>query len=426
MSTDIKYFTYTNNNAPTVDNVYGSMIALLDACLLSGFIVGSVSSLTVSGTIATLVFSQPHNLLQYQVIRIIGANQTEFNKEHRILSIVNTTTITFDLKTIPSVTTATGTITASLPPLGWEKPFSSVNGTGGKAAYRSLNTLLPSRPFLRVVDEVDPLYDPSFAKYAKVGIVENMTDIDTMLGVQSPYNSTYPDRNWIGSLEGTIYYNGWAKWYYARSNSLVSSTTSSSDADSLTPVGGSRSWTIIGNGDYFYVLCSTRPSTIDTLKVLYGFGSFNSLIPNDTSNTFLISSNRYNNISVGQRVLGYTEGTGNTGAYSPLLLLQRKYTQEAVNSVASCCSLGNNVGAVYTGQLDFVSSVAISDNTPFAPVYLHEGVLRGVLPSYNWLFQNKPLLNNQCIVNNNSIYFSPFIMTTAFVEGQCMFYLGEL
>lgn len=426
MSTDIKYFTYTNNNAPTVDNVYGSMIALLDACLLNGFIVGSVSSLTVSGTIATVVFSQPHNLLQYQVIRIIGANQTEFNKEHRILSIVNTTTITFDLKTIPSVTTATGTITASLPPLGWEKPFSSVNGTGGKAAYRSLNTLLPSRPFLRVVDEVDPIYDPSFSKYAKVGIVENMTDINTMTGVQSPYNVAYPDRNWVGVQENTTYYNGWAKWYYARNTSLTSSTTGTSDSDSRIPTGGSRSWTIIGNGDYFYVLCGTRPYITDTLKVLYGFGSFNSLIPNDTSNTFLISSNRYVDIAVGQRVLGHTEGTGNIGAPSSLLLLQRKYTQEAVTSSAYCCSIGNNAVSVYTGYVDFVSSILTSDNTPFAPVYLHEGILRGSLPGYNWLFQSKPLLNNQCIVNNNSIYFSPFIMTTAYVEGQCMFYLGEL
>ncbi len=424
MSTDIKYFTYTNNNAPTVDNVYGSMIALLDACLLNGFIVGSVSSLTISGTIATVVFSQPHNLLQYQVIRIIGANQTEFNKEHRILSIVDPTTITFDLKTTPSVTTATGTITASLPPLGWEKPFSSVNGTGGKAAYRSLNTLLPSRPFLRVVDEIDPLYDPSYSKYAKVGIVENMTDIDTMLGVQSPYNPTYPDRNWVGSQEGTVYYNGWSKWYYARSTALTSSTASSSDADSRSPINGGRSWTIIGNRDYFYILSGTRPSTTDTLKVLYGFGSFTSLLSNDTSSTFLISSNRYYDISLGQRVLAFTDGTGNTSI--PYLLLQRKYTQEAVSSVASCCSIGNNVGAIYTGQTDFVSSIATSDNTPFAPVYIHEGVLRGKLPGYNWLFQNKPLLNNQCIVVNNSIYFSPFIMTTSYIEGQCMIYLGEL
>src|SRR5690606_11089902 len=104
--------------------------------------------------------------------------QSEFNGEHRVLTVPNAQSITFELAAAPSTTTATGTITASLPPLGWEKPFSSTSGTGGgKAAYRSTNLLSPSRPFLRVVDELDPAYTATYAKYAKVGIVEDMTDI---------------------------------------------------------------------------------------------------------------------------------------------------------------------------------------------------------------------------------------------------------
>src|SRR5690606_32163419 len=104
-----------------------------------------------------------------------------------------------ELAESPSTTTATGTIIASLPPLGWEKPFSSSNPNGGKAAYRSLNLLLPSRPFLRVADELDPAYTATYAKYAKVGIVEDMSDIDTMLGVQAPYDSALPNKNWNGT-----------------------------------------------------------------------------------------------------------------------------------------------------------------------------------------------------------------------------------
>ena len=199
-STDIKFYVHTNTGAPELNNQFGCMLNVLDACLVNGFGSQTVSALTASGTTVTADFGTAHNFKQYQVINISGANQTEFNGEHRILS-VTTNTITFEIEANASVTTATGTITCNLPPLGWEKPFSSAHssGTGGKGAYRSTNLLLPSRPFLRVVDELDPAYTETYAKYAKVGIVEDMTDIDTMLGVQAPYDSASPDKNWVGT-----------------------------------------------------------------------------------------------------------------------------------------------------------------------------------------------------------------------------------
>ena len=203
-STDIKFFVHSNNNAPQLQNAYGSMIGVLDACLVNGISLGLVSTLTAMGTTVTAVFSNAHNLMQYQVLKITGANQAEYNGEHRILTVPNATSVTFQLASAPSVTTATGSITASLPPLGWEKPFSSTNvNGGGKAAYRSKNTLLPSRPFLRVVDELDPAYTATYAKFAKVGIVEDMADINTMLGVQAPFDAALPNKNWVGTGTGT-------------------------------------------------------------------------------------------------------------------------------------------------------------------------------------------------------------------------------
>ncbi|MEG2434038.1 MAG: hypothetical protein RSB25_20605, partial [Acinetobacter sp.] len=164
-STDIKFYVHTNNNAPQLQNAYGSMINVLDACLVNGINIGAISSLTASETTATALFSSAHNLIQYQVIKITGANQTEFNGEHRILTVPNSNTVTFELASESSVPIATGTITASLPPLGWEKPFSSSNPSGGgKAAYRSANTLLLNRHFLRVVDELDSVWNLSYAK----------------------------------------------------------------------------------------------------------------------------------------------------------------------------------------------------------------------------------------------------------------------
>ena len=211
----VKFFTSTNNNAPQLLNVQGSMLALLDACLVSGIQVGTVASLTASGTTATATFGMVHNLMKHQVIRISGANQAEFNGDFKIKQIVDTNTITFELNTSATVTSATGTINCLLAPLGFEKPFSSTTALGGgRAAYRSTNLLLPNRPFLRVVDERISSYSNNYAKYAKVGIVENMTGIDTMTGVQAPYINSAPTRNWNPTGSGANIKNGWAKWYY--------------------------------------------------------------------------------------------------------------------------------------------------------------------------------------------------------------------
>ena len=221
------------------------MIDVLDACLVNGFGSQTVSTLTAVGTTVTATFGSAHNFMQYQVIKIVGATQTEYNGEFRILTVPNANSITFQLAAAPSVTTATGTINCSLPSLGWLKPFS---GTG-KAAYRSSNTLLASRPYLRVIDALDPAYTATYAKYAKVGIVEDMTDIDTMLGVQAPYDSANPNKNWVGTGSGASGVNGWARWYYAASGAV-----SGGLINSQTPAAGNRQWILIGNSDYFYIL----------------------------------------------------------------------------------------------------------------------------------------------------------------------------
>ena len=96
-STDIKFYVHSNNNAPQLQNAYGSMINVLDACLIDGIQIGVVSSLTASGSTVTATFGAAHNLMQYQVIKITGANQPEFNGEHRILTIPDSSSLTFEL-----------------------------------------------------------------------------------------------------------------------------------------------------------------------------------------------------------------------------------------------------------------------------------------------------------------------------------------
>lgn len=416
-STDIKFYVHTNSNAPQLRNAFGSMIGVLDACLINGISLGLVSTIIAVGTTVTAMFSTPHNLMQYQVLKITGANQAEYNGEHRILTVPNATSVTFQLANTPSVTAATGVITASLPPLGWEKPFSSVNEAGGgKAAYRSKNLLLPSRPFLRVVDELDPAYTATYAKYAKVGIVEGMTDIDTMLGVQAPYDNTAVNKNWVGSGTGASAINGWAKWYYAGGSPL------SNIADSIAVTVGDRSWVLIGCGDWFYLLPATLAGA--DIALIYGFGAFNSLLNHDASANFLGCTYNYMAANSAHFRGVFTGLGGSTG--NSKCLIQRKYTQEANPAESTQVSLSPNNSFVASGQSDSVGSKNLANKVIFAPVFLNEAVLRGELPSLRWLYQIQPYSNRQTFEVGGHGFISVHSAGYTNSPGAVVFDLGEL
>lgn len=419
-STDIKFYVHTNNNAPQLQNAYGSMIGVLDACLIDGIQIGVVSSLTASGTTVTATFGAAHNLMQYQVIKITGANQTEFNGEHRILSIPDTSSFTFELAAVPSVTTATGTISASLPPLGWEKPFSSSNPNGGgKAAYRSTNLLLPSRPFLRVVDELDPAYTATYAKYAKVGIVEDMTDIDTMLDVQAPYDSNNPDKNWVGSGSGTTANNGWAKWYYNRGG-----LTTSNVNDTSAPSEINKKWVIVGSADYFYIL--TKSHADDVYSNVYGYGAFKTLLNTENSCTFLAATLNYHAANTAYIKSMYSGLTGSNSTQT--IMLQRGYQQTAMSVNATTYTLNVTNGSQFSGASNYIGAYNLTNISPLVPVFINETVLRGELVGLKWLLQDKPYGDLTIVSKQNEAYLiaNAMVGTTSSVTGQIALKVGVL
>lgn len=421
--TDIKFFVHTNNNAPQLQNAFGSMINVLDAALVNGIQVGTVSSLTASGKIVTAVFGTAHNLMPYQVVKIAGANQAEYNGEYRILSVPNATTLTFELAEVPSTTIATGTINCSLPPLGWEKPFSSSNPNGGgKAAYRSKNLMLSSRPFLRVVDEPDPAYNTAYAKFAKVGIVEDMSDIDTMLGHQAPFDQLNPDKNWVATGSGNTVINGWSRWYYAHNTHFGNSTAN----DTSTVAAGSRNWIVIGTSGYFYILpCGTPTNGTGALNALpYGFGAFESFLNADLSNTFLSSTFNNNTANSSTNKQGQTGLVGT--ANSQRVVILRGYQQTTSHAEASTASIAVST-TMHTGSSNYVGAASLTGITPFGSVYLNEAAFRGKLHGVFWVFQNKPFENLQIIERDGEYYIAVNIGssgTGTSGEGQIVFKIG--
>ena len=416
-STDIKFYVHTNTNAPQLQNAFGSMINVLDACLVNGFGSQTVSTLTASGTTVTATFGSAHNFMQYQVIKITGATQAEFNGEHRILTVPNANSITFQLAAAPSVTTATGTITASLPPLGWEKPFSSSNPSGGgKAAYRSSNLLLPSRPFLRVVDELDPAYTATYAKYAKVGIVEDMTDIDTMLGVQAPYDAASPSKNWVGTGSGTTAYNGWAKWFYASYGD-----TSGTINKNYTVPDGDRKWVIVGSGDSFYILNNYLTGITNAL-IPYGFGILNDYLNLDGAPFFLAATDDYS--TAGATTYASLSNALTTTSPNSTLFLLRKADGSAVHTKANMASIHrDNLFSGYDNVFD-----PPSDRIPVIhtnQIVLEGKIPRGTTPFIKFLYQKMPYQHLDLILERNNMILAVSVMSYSF-QGQVIFNVGVI
>jgi hypothetical protein len=168
-TTSVKFFTSSMTGAPVIaGNNKGSLIALLDACLINGWGVRTLDSLVVSGDVATATVASGHGYTQHQVILMAGATPAELNGEVRVIS-TTTTTFTFAAVGVADGT-ATGTITSKVAPLGWTKPFSGTQ----LAAYRIDTDKYPDAPgcFVRF-DEATGTVSAAVVGY------ESMTDINT-------------------------------------------------------------------------------------------------------------------------------------------------------------------------------------------------------------------------------------------------------
>lgn len=293
--TDIQYFTSFDLNAPQLTNVWGCLIDVLDACLVNGFTAQVSSNTIISNKIATITFSNNHNIRQFQVIEISGSSIPALNSKFKVLGITDKT-LTFNVDT-PDTQINTN-INIKVASLGWEKTY-----TGNqKAVYRAKDKV--TNPYyLRVDNSVDPVYNVNYAKFAKVGYLETCTDIDDISGVQVPFDSANPTKNWVGVANGggANAISGWFKWQYSGHDNIADS---SGWYESEAIVEGIRSWSLIGTKDTFYLFIKM---TVNKTQINpYAFG----VILNNTINKpFLIATNK--NTTAGSSLNAQT-ALGNT------------------------------------------------------------------------------------------------------------------
>ena len=176
----VKYFNSGMTGAPQISNNWGDLVTMLDACLVNGFALKAIDTLTCVDGVATATISAGHAYRSEQVVEIAGADQPAYNGQFRVIA-TTATTFTFAVTGTPvSPATSATSLSAKVAPLGWEKAFAGTN----KAAYRSKNPASPQNLLLIDNSLKTPNYTTSWAKWANVGIVEDLSDIDTIVGAQ--------------------------------------------------------------------------------------------------------------------------------------------------------------------------------------------------------------------------------------------------
>ena len=247
MNTEVKYFDSAMSGAPALSGTAGTLIAVLDACLVNGFGAVTVNSLAVASGVATVTVSTGHGFAMLgntgPVIQVSGATPAGLNVEWRIASFTNSTTFTF---ACPGVADgpASGTITAKRASAGWEKRYSGTN----KAAYARLDPDATAM-LLRV--------DDSNAQWGLVRGYEAMTDIDTGTGM-------FPTEAQVATANG--------KW------------TKSSAASTA-----SRPWSLIASGKRIIFL--PRWSTTFLYRDVYVFGDLTTYKAGDLFHCLLSLTN---------------------------------------------------------------------------------------------------------------------------------------
>ncbi len=233
LQTDVKFFTSAMPGAPALNNAAGSIIPVLDACLVNGFDTKTLDSLVVSSNVATATIAAGHSYRKYAVIEISGATPSELNGQHRITSTTGTT-FTFETTGIADQT-ATGTITSKMAPAGWTKPY-----TGTNEAVYAPNKVGASFAFFRVIDTTSQIYE--------IRCYESMTSVS------------------VGSNEMLSQY----RWFFKSSDS------------------NNKPWTIIANANFVYIINQSSTSYDNTVGV---FGDIESRKQNDSFRSIIRGNN---------------------------------------------------------------------------------------------------------------------------------------
>lgn len=353
----VKYFQAGQFDAPTLRGQNGSLIALLDACLVNGYGLVAISSMTRVGTVATVVTAAAHRMESGATALISGADQPQYNGRFSV-SPINDTSFSFTVTGDP-VSPATGaSMTSKRASAGFAKVFSGTN----KAVYRSTDTS-GVRHYLQVIDDGTTT---GGAREAKIRGYVAMSDVDT---------GSEPFPTVAQSAIGLLAY---------KSGSI--DTTN-------------RPWRLISDGKTFYfgACMDQSPSTLMENGGYIWWTAFGELIPtlpNDAYRSFIAANNNQNQQVTSGSQNGLFFPTPRTFSGTSASLFMPRDWNNNIGAV-SCCPIGHGWDQTAAGFLPLFNYPHPQDNGFYMTPWLmtQRGVVRGRFPG---LFEP---LQGRCLSN---------------------------
>jgi hypothetical protein len=348
--TSVKYFSSDMSGAPVLSGTAGTLISVLDACLVNGFGSVTINTLVVASNVATATVSAGHLLAMVgstgPVIRIEGATPAGLNGDWRV-TVTSLTTFTFATTGITDQT-ATGTISAKRAPAGFSKAFSGTN----KAAYRA-DSIQSTRSFLRVDDT------PNYSA-ACIGF----TDI--------------PDQAAFNAGTGQDPFPATSNYGLSRSNYTTATA---------------NSWVLFSDGSTFYIHNNVGNTAYYAMG---GFGDIISLKSGDNFKCMLAKS------------VSSTGGTNaNAGGDSSLMsasqsismVMPKSYTQFGSAVVVRTSARWTTV----YGQSSLLYPDLVSNSLLLSTITVQEStaIIRGLLPGLYAPFNNFANNNHHKVVVEN-------------------------
>lgn len=421
MATDVDVQYFSHLNGLTLGNNWGDLIRLLDKALVTGldFTQITAASIDTQGDVHITLYAA-HNAMLFQVVELTGFAPSSLNQKYRIKGVPNTTQLILKpaLDIVERSITAIGT--GKLASLGYDIIFRDAGDV--KRVYRTKNPTV-EHPFIRVdesltsPDGTSGVYTSSYAKYAMVGLLENMTHIDDYENpevLQLPFDSTDPAKNWKITGTGTNVIRGWSKWHWAVNNQYPSNSIN----ESASPNTELKRFTLCGDNNAFYLLNSSHSRNYADDKVLRGCGTFKDCTHN--KGWFLMSALTSNHAGEPFRLgtmLGGTPLAYYSSESSSFLVTKESFTTT------------NHVFATPIIKSNLSGSIDVSPNTdipaleiPFADT---AGYLRGGVYHIFEAYKQVSYLDTTPIISDGSMYIADSCRSYD-AAGGFYFYLGEL
>ncbi len=200
---DVSHFDSTMFGAPSTTTLYGAgkIIDILNACLVDGFNVNSVTGITVTDGTATATTAADHNFRDYTVLRVWGCAEAGLNGDWKC-NVASGNTFTFPTA-VANGTYAAGTIAAKTAPLGWTKELTGTNiavyrPKSGLRHYFRVNDASATACYLRGYEAMTSSADAGTQPFPAVAQTANGVSINR-------FNPAYASRWFLAGDDKTVY-----------------------------------------------------------------------------------------------------------------------------------------------------------------------------------------------------------------------------